>query len=92
MGQDHTRDTSKQAIWIHAVSLGEMNATRAMIRVLQKKKPEMQFIVSTTTTTGYNRGKELYGEEPGVVLIRYPLDFPGPSADRSMRSSRRPWC
>ncbi len=75
MGRDHTRDTSKPAIWIHAVSLGEMNATRAMIRVLQHKRPELQYIVSTTTTTGFARGKELYGEEKSVTLIRYPLDF-----------------
>jgi len=75
MGQGHSRDTSKPALWIHAVSLGEMNATRAMIRVLQRKQPDLQYIVSTTTTTGFNRGKELYGEEPSVTLIRYPLDF-----------------
>src|ERR1700743_1825208 len=61
MGRDLTRDTSKPAGWIHAVSLGELNATRAMIRVLQHKKPELQYIVSTTTKTGFDRGKELYG-------------------------------
>jgi len=75
MGRDHIRDTSHPAIWIHAVSLGEMNATRAMIRVLQHKRPDLQYIVSTTTTTGYNRGKELYGEDRSVTLVRYPLDF-----------------
>ncbi len=75
MAKDHTRDTAKPAVWIHAVSLGEMNATRAMIRVLQHKRPDLQYIVSTTTVTGYNRGKELYGQDPAVTLIRYPLDF-----------------
>ncbi|CAN5576587.1 lipid IV(A) 3-deoxy-D-manno-octulosonic acid transferase [soil metagenome] len=75
MGRDHARDASKPAVWIHAVSLGEMNATRAMIRVLQRKREDLQYIVSTTTTTGFNRGKELYGEEKSVTLIRYPLDF-----------------
>jgi 3-deoxy-D-manno-octulosonic-acid transferase len=69
------RVTSHPAVMIHAVSLGEINATRALVEQLGAARPELQFIVSTTTDTGFARGRELYGENPNVTLIRYPLDF-----------------
>jgi len=31
--------------------------------------------VTVTTETGYARGVELYGKDPRVTLLRYPLDF-----------------
>ncbi|MGH7214285.1 MAG: 3-deoxy-D-manno-octulosonic acid transferase [Tepidisphaeraceae bacterium] len=69
------RDPARPAILIHAVSLGEMNATRSLVRMLQQLRPQLQFIVSTTTDTGFARAQELYGNMPEVILIRYPLDF-----------------
>ena len=62
-------------VMIHAVSLGEINAARAMIQGLRDARPEIRFLISVTTDTGYARGKELYGSDPRVTLIRYPLDF-----------------
>jgi 3-deoxy-D-manno-octulosonic-acid transferase len=60
---------------IHAVSLGEINATRGLVQVLSARRPDAVFILSVTTETGYARGRELYGSDPKVTLIRYPLDF-----------------
>jgi len=42
---------------------------------LQQARPELQVIVSVTTDTGYERGKQLYGLTPNVSLVRFPLDF-----------------
>src|SRR5262249_10896065 len=75
MGRVEARPSSGQVIWIHAVSLGEMNATRALIDELRSRRDNLSFVVSTTTTTGYERGLQLYGNTPHVQLIRYPLDF-----------------
>jgi 3-deoxy-D-manno-octulosonic-acid transferase len=75
MGQVPKRESNASAIWIHAVSLGEINATRALIEELQRSRSDLTFIVSTTTKTGYERGEQLYGNSPNVQLIRYPLDF-----------------
>jgi 3-deoxy-D-manno-octulosonic-acid transferase len=69
------RDFANPAILIHAVSLGEMNATRSLVAVLQRERPDLNFVISTTTETGYERGRELYGTNPAVTLIRFPLDF-----------------
>jgi 3-deoxy-D-manno-octulosonic-acid transferase len=69
------RDWANPAIMIHAVSLGEMNATRSLVTVLQRERPDLNFVISTTTDTGYERGRELYGTNKSVTLIRFPLDF-----------------
>jgi 3-deoxy-D-manno-octulosonic-acid transferase len=71
------RDGNAPAVMIHAVSLGEINATRALVDKLRAVLPGLQFIVSSTTETGLARGRELYGDRPDVTLIRYPLDFSG---------------
>jgi 3-deoxy-D-manno-octulosonic-acid transferase len=75
MGQDLPRRPHGPAVLIHAVSLGEMNATRAMVAALAQARPDLGFVISTTTQTGYERGDALYGSDPRVVLIRFPLDF-----------------
>jgi 3-deoxy-D-manno-octulosonic-acid transferase len=75
MGRVPERDRSSPAIMIHAVSLGEINATRSLVDLLRTQRPGLHFIVSVTTETGFNRGKELYGSVPDVTLVRYPLDF-----------------
>ena len=75
MGDQRTRQANAPAIMVHAVSLGEINATRMMVRLLSESRPDLQFIISTTTKTGWERGQELYGTNPRVTLIRYPLDF-----------------
>ena len=77
MGHVEPRNPSRWAVMIHAVSLGEMNATRSLVDRLAAAHPELQFIISTTTDTGYDRARQLYGESAGVTLIKYPLDFSG---------------
>jgi len=75
MGDVPTRDTSQPAVMIHAVSLGEMNATRALVAMLREQKPGLRFIISATTETGFARADELYSKCDDITLIRYPLDF-----------------
>jgi 3-deoxy-D-manno-octulosonic-acid transferase len=61
---------------IHAVSLGEINATRDLVRRLRSSGPPgIQIIVSTTTDTGLARGRELYGDSADVTVVRFPIDF-----------------
>ena len=77
MGQVEPRDSSHRAIMVHAVSLGEMNATKALVDLLRRVGPDLHFVISTTTDTGHARGTTLYGDAPDVTLIKYPLDFSG---------------
>ncbi|MEA2710132.1 MAG: 3-deoxy-D-manno-octulosonic-acid transferase [Phycisphaerales bacterium] len=76
MGQDiPRREGDGPCILIHAVSLGEMNATRALVEKLRESRPGVHFVISSTTETGFARGQELYTTAGDVTLIRYPLDF-----------------
>jgi 3-deoxy-D-manno-octulosonic-acid transferase len=65
----------RPCVMIHAVSLGEINATRALVDQLRAARPDLRFLVTVTTDTGYARGREMYGGMPGVTVVRYPLDL-----------------
>lgn len=66
------RDPATKRVWIHAVSLGEINATPKLVDGLQRELPDHEFVFSTTTDTGYARAVALYGPER---VFRFPLDF-----------------
>ncbi|HEY3242314.1 MAG TPA: 3-deoxy-D-manno-octulosonic acid transferase [Phycisphaerae bacterium] len=59
-------------IWLHAVSLGEVNATPLLVKRLTEQLPDHEVVVSTTTDTGFARARQLYGHER---VFRFPLDF-----------------
>lgn len=60
-------------ILVHAVSVGEINATRFLIKSLREQKPGCEVVVATTTDTGFARAKALFADAAPVV--RYPVDF-----------------
>src|SRR6478752_4709279 len=64
MGRERGRQSSHPAVMIHAVSVGELNATTAMVRMLAEARPELSFIISTTTSKGWERAEQLYGTDP----------------------------
>jgi 3-deoxy-D-manno-octulosonic-acid transferase len=59
-------------IWVHAVSLGEINAARQLIAGLAQRFPGCEVVVSTTTDTGHAQAVKLFGADR---VFRYPLDF-----------------
>ena len=65
----------QSSIWIHAVSVGEVQATQQLIKQLKQYYPEHTLVMSTTTPTGAERLKLLYGEE--VTHYFFPYDLPG---------------
>jgi 3-deoxy-D-manno-octulosonic-acid transferase len=88
MAHEPGRQTSHPAVMIHAVSLGEINATTELVRLIESARPELRFIISTTTTVGFERAQELYGKNPKATVVRYPLDFS--SAVRRLIDAQRP--
>jgi 3-deoxy-D-manno-octulosonic-acid transferase len=63
---------SSGTIWVHAVSLGEVNAARAIVDGLAQRFPQRRVVISTTTDTGHARAAALFGEDR---VFRYPLDL-----------------
>ena len=69
----HRGRPDKQCIWIHAVSVGEVNAARTLIAQLAQQMPEFEVVLSSTTDTGLARAKALYGRNYSVFY--FPFDF-----------------
>ena len=61
------------SIWIHGVSLGEVNAARTLVAGLHSQLPDYRVAISTTTDTGMAAAKKLFGRDH--VVFRWPLDF-----------------
>jgi 3-deoxy-D-manno-octulosonic-acid transferase len=65
--------TNRHTLWIHAVSVGEVNICTQLIRALEPRLPNLKIVVSTTTTTGMG---ELQRKLPNhISRIYYPLDY-----------------
>jgi len=64
--------TNRQVLWLHAVSVGEVNLCTQLIRALEPRLPNVTIVVSTTTTTGM---AELRRHLPTHIgKIYYPVD------------------
>ncbi len=64
--------TNRDVLWMHAVSVGEVNLCTQLIRALEQRMPNLKIVVSTTTTTGMG---ELRRKLPNhISKIYYPID------------------
>lgn len=66
-------DPRHPAIWLHAVSVGEVNICAQVIRELRQRAPQYRIIVSTTTSTGMGELRKRLPED--VEKVYYPVDF-----------------
>ena len=46
-------DSSQRRIWLHAVSVGEVNLLQPVLQELEQRYPDWECVISTTTKTGY---------------------------------------
>lgn len=68
--------TSKQPlIWVHAVSVGEAEACKPLIKGLQQRYPKHQLLITTMTPTGSARVKSLFPNNILHVYLPYDLPF-----------------
>lgn len=68
-------NAEKNAIWIHAVSVGEVLAAQALIQSLLSDDNGRPILLTTTTPTGREMAQRLFGQ---TVSCRYlPYDLPG---------------
>lgn len=61
-------------IWIHAVSVGEIQIAFQFIETYRTTHPEARFVLSTTTSTAHSLGEKKLDARD--VLIYFPLDMP----------------
>ena len=64
-----------QGVWLHAVSVGEVQACAPLVIALGRRHPQLPLTVTTVTPTGAARARALFGE---LAEVRYlPYDLPG---------------
>jgi len=73
LGRAPRRYGLQPAIWIHGVSVGEVNAARQLVAELHSQLPDFRVVISSTTDTGLAAAERLFAPEHKV--FRWPMDF-----------------
>ncbi|MFM2110054.1 MAG: 3-deoxy-D-manno-octulosonic acid transferase [Steroidobacteraceae bacterium] len=64
--------SSAESIWLHAVSVGEVQAAAGLVLALRAQHPDCPLVLTTTTATGAARARALFGD---TVELRFlPFD------------------
>lgn len=66
---------ARTSIWVHAVSVGEVQAAAPLVRALLKRHPDVPLVITTMTPTGSERVRALFGDS--VVHSYVPYDLAG---------------
>jgi len=63
------------SIWVHAVSVGEVQAAAPLVNALLERFPHVPLVLTTVTPTGRARARAMFKDR---VDVRYvPIDLPG---------------
>ena len=66
---------AQPTIWVHAVSVGEVQAAAALVIALRDRYPQVPVLVTTFTPTGAARARALFRGRAEVRFL--PFDLPG---------------
>ena len=72
-------------LWLHAVSVGEVNAAAPLVNALRRERPDLKLLITTITPTGSARVRALWGDaiehaaagHGAVEHVYLPYDLPG---------------
>lgn len=71
-GQVPQRNSNRPCLWLHAVSVGEVNLLEPILQRWERLHPDWDCVISTTTQTGFHLAQKKYS--PRTVCY-CPLDF-----------------
>lgn len=72
LGLIHPRAGVMPCLWVHAVSVGEINAVKPLLDTIAEEHPDWEVYISSTTNTGRQVAAERYGD---ARCIYFPLDL-----------------
>ncbi len=72
---------NRESIWVHGVSVGEVQMASALLPALEKELPVYQWLVSSSTAAGFDLAQRKMGEHRSLL---FPIDLPF-SISRSLR-------
>ena len=61
-----------RCLWLHAVSVGEVNLLVPLVADLARRRPGQDIVVSATSRAGYQLARQRF---PGRIVCYAPLDF-----------------
>lgn len=62
----------RPTVWLHAVSVGEVNLLVTLVPALQQRFEGHRWVISATTDSGLALAQERF---PTATVVRFPLDF-----------------
>ena len=66
------RQGENPCLWLHAVSVGEVNLIGTLLAEIRTRHPDWDMVLSTTTKTGFDLARRKYRDLP---VFYCPLDF-----------------
>jgi len=63
----------KRPIWLHAVSVGEVNASLPLIKGIKERYPDVEMVISTVTATGNRTARDKVRETENIIF--FPFDY-----------------
>ena len=67
---------ARDVVWVHAASVGEVQAAAALINALLERYPQATLLVTTITPTGSDRVRALFGERVMHCYAPFDLHWP----------------
>ena len=83
-GRVPTRSGDSPCLWLHAVSVGEVNLLAPLIERWERLHPDWEIVISTTTQTGFQLASKRFAPR---TIVYCPLDFTW-AVRRAMRALR----
>jgi len=72
LGRLPERTGERPCVWFHAVSVGEVLQLKHVLSKLRTSRPDTEFVISTTTSTGLEVARDSF---PNDRVCYFPLDF-----------------
>jgi len=67
------RLSNAKSTWLHAVSVGEVNIALKLAKALRALEPDLNCVLTTTTTTGFALARK--SAPPWIEVMYTPLDY-----------------
>lgn len=64
----------RKVVWLHCVSVGEVNAARPLVSEIKRRFPDISLLVSTTTRTGQELARNAFAATAQLVFY-FPFDW-----------------
>lgn len=67
------KNPGQKLVWVHALSLGEVNGAAPVLKVLREKRPNIAIAVSVTTDAGFDAAHQMLSSYVDYIFF-HPLD------------------